>query len=195
MVESEVDESFVAEEERERDAIAATRPAMAAFLLLLLLFLQTSCAIAHTNSVAELEKRMYTAVDANACVRLLNLTGQLGCGNPRRSLVVAPILRFDTASSVTLDAPTSVLIPASELQSFLERLGDTPSLLEQVAGVIVELGGSGEFLGLGFSADSKFPQSDFAPYDRKDYEWNPAGSGIMQLSLDFPVFLLSSQVG
>lgn len=44
-----------------------------------------------------------------------------------------------------------------------------------------------------FSPSEKFPQSAFAPYEQKDYNWNPLGSEISLKKYDFPVVALSNE--
>ncbi|CDP01653.1 unnamed protein product [Coffea canephora] len=60
-----------------------------------------------------------------------------------------------------------------------------------VAGILVESGTPGGNNFKGFSPELKFPEAEFAPYQNKNFEWNPSGSGIMWKAYNFPVFLLS----
>ncbi len=146
------------------------------------------------RSVPDLENAMYQSLQGYPCVRLLNVTGELGCANPGRTKAIAPIQRFQDANSVQLSAPRTVLLPSSALVGFLKRLeeadGSSSSLEQQVAGLLIEYDNLSFPEVAGFSADSIFPQAEFAPYDTKSYQWNPTGSGIMYRRLNFPVFLL-----
>jgi nicastrin len=157
-------------------------------LLLLLLSLLLAPLLAHgrsASSVPELEKRMYASLAGSPCVRWLNLTGELGCGNPSRTLVGAPIRRVEDK----LDSPGAVLVSARAFREFVDRVRDD----ENVVGVLVENGTSSpEFQ---VSDDVTFPQAEFAPYENRSWIWNSAGSGIMQRRFNFPVFLLSPVSG
>ncbi|KAL6001283.1 hypothetical protein ACLOJK_007015 [Asimina triloba] len=121
------------------------------------------------ESVPDLEKAMYLTIDGYPCVRLLNLSGEIGCANPGRGKVVAPIVRLKNADS-NLSRPSAVLLALDEINGFLDRHGNPLDLLIHR-----------------FSPDKKFPQAEFAPYQRPNYQWNPAGSGIMWDRYNFPI--------
>ncbi|CAL8137633.1 unnamed protein product [Prunus armeniaca] len=141
------------------------------------------------ESVPDLQSSMYMTLDGYPCVRLLNLSGVIGCSNPGRVKVVAPIIRLNNATE--LSQLSAVLLSVDEIQSFLTRTLNDSTFAKNVAGILVE--SSPEFQNKlkGFSPDQKFPQSEFAPYKSINYEWNPIGSGIMWNPYNFPVFLLS----
>lgn len=141
------------------------------------------------ESVPDLQSSMYMTLDGYPCVRLLNLSGVIGCSNPGRVKVVAPIIRLNNATE--LSQLSAVLLSVDEIQSFLTRTLNDSTFAKNVAGILVE--SSPEFQNKlkGFSPDQKFPQSEFAPYQSIKYEWNPIGSGIMWNPYNFPVFLLS----
>ncbi|KAH7679830.1 nicastrin protein [Dioscorea alata] len=142
------------------------------------------------ESVPDLEKAMYLTVEGYPCVRLLNLSGEIGCSNPGSGKVVAPIVRFGNAHD-QLDRLSTVLISIDEMQSFFLRVSSDLYFAQKVAGVLVEPSNLNK--SIGFSPVEKFPQAAFAPYQSLNYEWNPTGSGIMWNSYDFPVFLLSEK--
>ncbi|XP_022843240.1 nicastrin-like [Olea europaea var. sylvestris] len=71
------------------------------------------------------------------------------------------------------------------------RLSKDSDFAGKVAGVLVESRTEVSDGLKGFSPDGKFPQAEFAPYNSKNFEWNPTGSGIMWMAYNFPVFLLS----
>ncbi|KAK1286999.1 Nicastrin [Acorus calamus] len=121
------------------------------------------------ESVPDLEKAMYLSVDGYPCVRLLNLSGGIGCANPGHAKVIAPIIRFKNA-----DEKLAHLSPAMASNDL--------NFSSRVAGVLVESVA-------GFQHTSH--QAEFSPYKDSNYEWNPAGSGIMLNRYDFPVFLVS----
>lgn len=150
-------------------------------------------AVATLQSVPELETAMYKPVDGTACVRLLTLSGEIGCGNPDRDKVVAPIVRFTSANDV-LEQKASVLLPFSQLSSFLNRTLNEPVFTKKVAGLLVE-SASGTIHDIpavyGISDDERFPEALFAPYANKVYVWNSPGSGIIEQRYNFPVYLLS----
>ncbi|KAH9753366.1 Nicastrin [Citrus sinensis] len=146
--------------------------AMAVRPLLLFFFfaqvrLSFSGELSSMESIPDLQESMYMVVDGYPCVRLLNLSGKIGCSNPGREKVVASIRRFRNANDLT--QLTAVLVSLDELQDLLHR----------------------HFGLIGFSPTQKFPQAEFAPYPSINYEWNSMGSGIMLKAYDFPVFLLS----
>nr|KYP75974.1 Nicastrin [Cajanus cajan] len=130
------------------------------------------------ESVPDLQNTMYAAVDGYPCVRLLNLSGSIGCSNPGRDKVVAPIVRFENVDK--LAEPSAILV-----------ISDDSSIASKVGGVLVEPRIDLQNNLKGFSPDQKFPQAQFAPYYNTSYEWNPIGSGIMWKSYGFPVFLLT----
>ncbi|KAG1358763.1 putative nicastrin [Cocos nucifera] len=105
------------------------------------------------ESVPDLEKAMYLNVESYPCVRLLNLSGEIGCSS---------------------------------------KVSSNPDFARKIAGVLVDSSGY-KNKSLGFSPVEKFPQAQFAPYRNLNYEWNPAGSGIMWNHYNFPVFLLSGE--
>lgn len=143
------------------------------------------------ESVPDLEKAMYLDVEAYPCVRLLNLSGEIGCSNPGHEKVIAPIIRLKDARE-KLSYPSTVLVPSEEMKSFFLRVSTDPQFAKNIAGVLVESAEAHNMLP-GFSPDKKFPQSEFASYQNHSYEWNPVGSGIMWNRYDFPVFLLSKE--
>lgn len=157
--------------------------------LALLLLLQS--ALATFQSVPELETAMYKPANGSACVRLLTLSGEIGCGNPDRNKVVAPIVKLEKADDF-LDKTAAVLLPFSELSTFLSRTLHDPMFTKSVAGLLVEAASaSSDNISAGMSDDERFPEAHFAPYTNKNYLWNPPGSGIINERFDFPVYLLS----
>lgn len=161
-------------------------------LLLGTLLLFWHSAAATFKSVPELERAMYQPVEGTACVRLLTVSGEIGCGNPYRAKVVAPIVKILNASE-DLENKAAVLLPFSELSSFLKRTLSESVFAQKVAGLLVEsvpdLDNTRALWGV--SDDEKFPQAEFAPYTDTSYVWNPPGSGIIEQHYNFPVYLLS----
>ncbi|KAL0430470.1 UNVERIFIED_CONTAM: Nicastrin [Sesamum radiatum] len=133
------------------------------FVALLRLSLSASGETKSFESVPDLEKSMYKEIEGFPCVRLLNLSGEIGCSNPGREKVVAPIVRFQNAKEFVGSA--AILVSIDDFESLLSRH------------VFLQM--------------LKFPQAEFAPYQSNNFEWNPDGSGIMWKAYNFPVFLLS----
>ncbi|KAK3426421.1 hypothetical protein EUGRSUZ_F02879 [Eucalyptus grandis] len=140
------------------------------------------------ESVPDLQKQMYTVLEGYPCVRLLNLSGEIGCANPGRDKVVAPIVRFSNSTRLTW--PSAVVLSVDEMEGFFKRVSNDLDFAQNVGGVLVESVSSSQKI-LGLSPDQKFPQAKFSPYQNISYEWNPLGAGIMWNSYQFPVFLLS----
>ncbi|ESR45971.1 hypothetical protein CICLE_v10000514mg [Citrus x clementina] len=168
--------------------------AMAVRPLLLFFFfaqvrLSFSGELSSMESIPDLQESMYMVVDGYPCVRLLNLSGKIGCSNPGREKVVASIRRFRNANDLT--QLTAVLVSLDELQDLLHRISNDVSFHKNIVGVLVESGAEIRDKLKGFSPTQKFPQAEFAPYPSINYEWNSMGSGIMLKAYDFPVFLLS----
>lgn len=161
-------------------------------LFALALLLLERSAVATFQSVPELEIAMYKPANGNACVRLLTLSGEIGCGNPGRDKVVAPIVRLASANDF-LDQKAAVLLPFSELSTFLNRTLNEPAFTKKVAGLLVESETASvvDDVSTGISDDGRFPEAFFAPYANQSYVWNPPGSGIINQRYNFPVFLLS----
>ncbi|KAI9100033.1 hypothetical protein K1719_024251 [Acacia pycnantha] len=162
------------------------------YLCLLLCFgvrLSFSGQSSSMESVPDLQKSMYKVVDGYPCVRLLNLSGPIGCSNPGRDKVVAPIVTFNNANQ--LSESSAILVSLDEFESLLTRISGDSSFASKVAGLLVESGAGVQNKLKGFSPELKFPQNEFAPYHNTGYQWNPTGSGIMRKSYNFPVFLLS----
>lgn len=133
---------------------------------------------------------MYSSIDGAPCVRLLNITHEIGCANPGRGKVTAPITRFNSSHDLT--EPTAVLVSITELDRLFTKVVSDRRYKENVAGVLFEAGGVNlSSSGFRFSPDYKFPLSDFAPYENVGYEWNPAGNGMMWRAFDFPVLAVS----
>ncbi|XP_045820391.1 nicastrin [Trifolium pratense] len=141
------------------------------------------------ESVPDLQNTMYTDVDGYPCVRLLNLSGTIGCSNPGRDKVVAPIVRFENVDDVS--ELSTILVSLDDFPTLFTRLSADPSFARKVGGVLIESVTDSQKKLNGFSPDQKFPQAEFAPYHNISYEWNPIGSGIMWKSYSFPVFLLT----
>ncbi|KAL8200261.1 hypothetical protein R6Q57_011600 [Mikania cordata] len=141
------------------------------------------------KSVPDLEKSMYKVIDGYPCVRLLNLSGEIGCANRGLDKVVAPIIKFK--NGIELVQSSSLLVASYDFESFLSRVSSDSNFARNVAGVLVESGLKNQTHLIGSSPDKKFPQAEFSPYQNSKFEWNPAGSGIMWRLYDFPVFLLS----
>ncbi|CAA3027034.1 nicastrin isoform X2 [Olea europaea subsp. europaea] len=141
------------------------------------------------ESVPDLEKSMYMHVDGYPCVRVLNLSGEIGCSNPSREKVVAPIVRYKSADELLKSA--AVLVSIDEFEILLSRLSKDLDFAGKVAGILVESRTEVSNGLKGFSPDGKFPQAEFAPYQSNNFTWNPPGSGIMWKAYNFPVFLLS----
>lgn len=144
------------------------------------------------ESFPELERAMYITVDGTPCVRLLNLSGEIGCANPGRVKVTAPIRRLENAGE-HLDQPVALLLPLHEMETVFKRILNEPGFAQQVAGLFIEYGFGNQTHASGFSPDKTFPQAEFAPYKNKTYLWNPIGAGILQHSYNFPVFMLSQE--
>ncbi|URE35756.1 Nicastrin [Musa troglodytarum] len=143
------------------------------------------------ESVPDLQRAMYRNIKSYPCVRLLNLSGEIGCSNPGQEKVIAPIVRFKHSSD-ELTRLSAVLLPLEKLEGLLLRISKDMDFAQKVAGVLVESDGY-RSKSLGFSPAEKFPQAAFAPYKNINYEWNLAGSGIMSNQYNFPVFLLSPE--
>nr|XP_018687042.1 PREDICTED: nicastrin [Musa acuminata subsp. malaccensis] len=139
------------------------------------------------ESVPDLQSAMYRNIKSYPCVRLLNLSGEIGCSNPGQEKVIAPIVRFKHSSD-ELTRLSAVLLPLEELEGLFLRISKDMDFAQKVAGVLVESDGYPRF-----SPAEKFPQAAFAPYKNINYEWNLAGSGIMSNQYNFPVFLLSPE--
>ncbi|KAK7379220.1 hypothetical protein VNO80_04675 [Phaseolus coccineus] len=141
------------------------------------------------ESVPDLQNTMYASIEGYPCVRLLNLSGNIGCSNPGRDKVVAPIVRFENVDKIA--EPSAILVSLEEFPILFTRISDDSRFASKVSGVLVEPTTDLQNKLNGFSPDQKFPQGQFAPYHNTGYEWNPIGSGIMWKSYSFPVFLLT----
>ncbi|XWS65719.1 hypothetical protein CRYUN_Cryun05aG0137700 [Craigia yunnanensis] len=160
------------------------------FLLLLFIFQFRFSLSGHSmESVPDLQKSMYMVVDGYPCVRLVSLSGEVGCSNPGRDKVIAPIIKYKNTKE--LAHPSAILLSMDDVQGFFSRISNDSSFARNVCGVLVETGVEIQHKLQGFSPAQKFPQAEFAPYHNTTYEWNPIGSGIMWKSYNFPVFLLS----
>lgn len=142
------------------------------------------------QSVPDLEKSMYMAIDGYPCVRLLNLSGEIGCSNPGRANIVAPVARFKTANKLV--EPSALMVSIDQFEELFGRLSNDADFSRHVVGILVESGSQLQNGLKGFSPDKKFPQAEFAPYRSGSFEWNPTGSGLMWKAYNFPVFLLSN---
>lgn len=145
--------------------------------------------IASIESVPDLQKLMYVAVDGYPCVRLLNLSGQIGCSNPGLSKVVAPIIKLKDVKDLV--HPHTVLVTADEMEDFFTRVSNDLSFASKIGGVLIESGSSFQQRLKGLSPDKMFPQAQFSPYGNVEYKWNPTASSIMWKAYNFPVYLLS----
>lgn len=141
------------------------------------------------ESVPDLQNSMYLVVDGYPCIRLLNLSGEIGCSNPGREKVVVPMINFKDADEIF--QPSAILVSMDDISSFFARLQDDSNFASNVGGVLIKPGTEIQKRTKGFSPAQKFPQAKFAPYQKIDYEWNPIGSGVMWNQYNFPVFLIS----
>ncbi|PPR95578.1 hypothetical protein GOBAR_AA25086 [Gossypium barbadense] len=71
------------------------------------------------ESVPDLQKSMYMVVDGYPCVRLVNLSGEIGCSNPGRDKVVAPIIKYK--NNKELGQPSAILLSMDDVQGFFLR--------------------------------------------------------------------------
>jgi hypothetical protein len=144
------------------------------------------------RSVPDLEAAMYATIDGWPCVRLLTIDGEIGCSNPGRQLVIAPIQRLAAAEDAVLGKHAVLLLPAA-FEGFMQRLEGDPLLSEQVAGVLLEADNllNGSHALRQFSPSPKFPQAEWADEVDRAYQWNPPGSDIARKRLQLPVYLLS----
>ncbi|KAH9605765.1 hypothetical protein KSS87_012185 [Heliosperma pusillum] len=152
------------------------------------LAISSSGQINSLDSVPALERSMYKVVDGYPCVRLLNLSGEIGCANPGREKVIAPVVRYHKDHAIS--QLSSILVSSGDVGSFFNRVATDPGFARKVGGVLIVAEIKTDKFN-GFSPDEKFPQSKFSPYDNISYNWNPNGSGIMLKPYSFPVFLLS----
>lgn len=160
--------------------------------LLLFLFIShfpLSFSVNSMESVPDLTKSMYVDFDGYPCVRLLNLTGEIGCSNPGRDKVVAPVVRYKNVNEFS--KPSAVLVSLDEFLELVGRISNDSSIAKNIGGVLVEQGMDTQIKLKGFSPDQKFPGAEYAPYKSINYEWNPTGSGMMWRAYSFPVFLLT----
>ncbi|CAI0627054.1 unnamed protein product [Linum tenue] len=174
------------------------------YFLLVGLFLLSQCVreisgqAKSMESVPDLQNSMYRVVDGVPCVRLLNLSGEIGCANPGRDKVVAPVVRYQTG--LDLARPSAILVSLDRMGELFDRhdvtvffrISKDPGLSKNIGGILVESGTGipNEFKG--FSPDRKFPLAEFSPYQSTNYEWNPRGTGILWNTYTFPIFLLTN---
>lgn len=145
--------------------------------------------ITSIESVPDLQRLMYVAVDGYPCVRLLNLSGEIGCSNPGLSKVVAPIIKLKDVKDLV--QPHTVLVTPDEMEDFFTRVSNDLSFASKIGGVLIESGSSFQQKLKGLSPDNMFPQAEFSPYGNVEYKWNPTASSIMWKAYNFPVYLLS----
>jgi nicastrin len=147
-----------------------------AFTLVLLsilpLHLSLADEITSIESVPDLQKLMYVAVDGFPCVRLLNLSGEIGCSNPGINKVVAPIIKLKDVKDLV--QPHTILVTADEMEDFFTRVSTDLSFASKIGGVLVESGSNFQQKLKGFSPDKRFPQAQFSPYENVEYKWNSA---------------------
>jgi len=72
------------------------------------------------ESVPDLVKAMYLNVESFPCVRLLNLSGEIGCSNPGSEKVIAPIVRLRKGSD-QLVQPSTILLSLDQMSDFFLR--------------------------------------------------------------------------
>ncbi|KAJ6738503.1 NICASTRIN [Salix koriyanagi] len=172
--------------------MAINLPLLLPFLLFLFnshFTLSFSGSVNSMESVPDLTKSMYVDFNGYPCVRLLNLTGEIGCSNPGRDKVVAPVVRYKNVNEVT--KPSAVLVSLYEFLELCGRISNDSNFAKNIGGVLVEQGMDTQIKSKGFSPDQKFPGAEFAPYKTNNYEWNPIGAGMMWRAYSFPVFLLT----
>ncbi|KAJ6368060.1 hypothetical protein OIU78_000603 [Salix suchowensis] len=101
--------------------MAINLPFLLPFLLLLFnSHFTLSFSVNSMESVPDLTKSMYVDFNGYPCVRLLNLTGEIGCSNPGRDKVVAPVVRYKNVNEVT--KPSAVLVSIYEFLELLWQL-------------------------------------------------------------------------
>ncbi|KAJ6738502.1 NICASTRIN [Salix koriyanagi] len=170
--------------------MAINLPLLLPFLLFLFnSHFTLSFSVNSMESVPDLTKSMYVDFNGYPCVRLLNLTGEIGCSNPGRDKVVAPVVRYKNVNEVT--KPSAVLVSLYEFLELCGRISNDSNFAKNIGGVLVEQGMDTQIKSKGFSPDQKFPGAEFAPYKTNNYEWNPIGAGMMWRAYSFPVFLLT----
>ncbi|CAK7338948.1 unnamed protein product [Dovyalis caffra] len=131
------------------------------------------------ESVPDLTKSMYVDFNGYPCVRLLNLTGEIGCSNPGRDKVVAPVVRYKNVNEIS--KPSAVLV---SLDEFLELFDSKCFSLSQDSLQIK----SSQKLNLRLIKASTISGTQlYAMFQPKLLK----GSGMMWRAYNFPVFLLS----
>ncbi|KAK3263540.1 hypothetical protein CYMTET_27660, partial [Cymbomonas tetramitiformis] len=133
------------------------------------------------SNVPDLEDHMIQDLDGHPCVRLLNLSGPIGCATDK--VVRGDVARVHSLSQ-SWEADRVALLSPDLLAGFLTKVLDEGLV---VAGVIVEPTSSVPF---SFSPADPFPQSQFAPYSDTEYRWNTNGSGFNMQNFDFPIVIL-----
>ncbi|PWZ16856.1 Nicastrin [Zea mays] len=134
------------------------------------------------ESVPNLVKAMYLNVESFPCVRLLNLSGEIGCSNPGSEKVIAPIVRLRKGSD-QLVQPSTIRLSLDQMSDFFLRVSNDPELHQKVAGVLVESNGVNNDL-QELSPDRKYPKDDFAPYSNHNHDWNPTGLIALLIAVD-----------
>ncbi|CAI7853251.1 unnamed protein product [Closterium sp. NIES-53] len=154
--------------------------------------LQGSAAQQQFASVPDLEAAMYIEAANWPCVRLLSTEGPIGCGNPGREIVSAPIQAISSPSELSLlHSPRALVVSPAVLHRVLSLISKDPVIASHVAGIMVEFANQSSVPSL--SPASPFPQSAFAAYPNTSYHWNPIGSSLDRLPFSLPVSLLSDQ--
>ncbi|PRW57704.1 nicastrin isoform X2 isoform A [Chlorella sorokiniana] len=148
------------------------------------------------TNVKDLKAAVYTEMTftggsggGDACVRLLNASGTIGCATPSRQRVEGRLQRLDTLLPSPDDYPdgTTFLLPPALLAGFLQQCAASPSLASRVVGVLVEPQPPPSY-----SQAAQAPLAELALYADRSYPWNPTGSGLIGMALPFPVFLLDN---
>ncbi|OAY75320.1 Nicastrin [Ananas comosus] len=154
--------------------------ALSLSLLLGLLHFSIPGAIGTLESVPDLEKAMYLNMESFPCVRLLNLSGEIGCANPGNEKIIAPIVRFGNNHD-QLDRSSAVFLPLELMQRFRVISNFPKKLLAFWLSPVVS-----RIIHLGSRLLKSFHKLIL-------HHIRTTGSGIMWNRYNFPVFLLSAQ--
>jgi nicastrin len=143
------------------------------------------------DSIRELRAAVYLEpARGDACVRLLRADGAAGCAAPGAAPAQGPLAPAGAGTSAADIPPGTVaVVPAAEAGAFLQRAAAEPELRGRLAGVLVEHADDYP----GWNAEPSAPLAEYAPYSKKEYAWNPAGTGAAAAEFPFPIFQLDNE--
>lgn len=122
------------------------------------------------------------------CYLLTNRTGLIGCEETTDTYARAPLMLYEDLEE-PLTEPRTIIVTASNLQTFLNQVTASTSLQSNIKGVLVNV----DDHSTSFSVSDSFPLAAYAPY-QSNHSWNPPGQSLFRQYFPFPMYRITGKL-